>query len=312
MGRATWAVVLWVVWVWLGPLALAQTDPFTFSGELGVEAVFVPTPPLFSTAAFDLDLSVALLETRFSSHTRFDLQNLVRQVFVLRITLGELVVQNELKFGSAAAFERDKLEARLNFPSVDVGGTLLLQDTQPTQSPSIHLGWVFQIDWRVFKGVSLFGDTGFGVAQISEDLDNDGAVDFNVQNTFMFDEAALGARLNFPPLSLETKAVFTALGLSKQVFTATLNFRQHRLTLSSALTLDAGLLLKRVVLEARHDTTPVSWHSTTVIAGNRPFSLTLQTFQLWVRVVDGVRVKAAAVFAQAGVVEARLGGQFTF
>lgn len=292
----------------------AQSTELRFSGDLGVDAVFAPAPPFFASAEFELNLSVALLDVEFANETHFNLDGLRRQAFILKASVGQLFVDNELKFGPKLAFDRDKFVAQLRLDHVEIGSMLLVENITPTQSPALRMGLIFHFAWQANEHVRLFSDTAFGVSQISEDLDHDQdkELDLNVLNTFEFSEAVIGSRVIFEPLFLETKTIFTKLGFSKQTFTSGLHFERPALLLSNTLTIDSSFLISRIELNATNTIESLTWQSTTFIEGGGPFFLTLQEFQVFITVFEGIRLKAQSKFDETGVIEVRFGLWMSF
>ena len=304
-------VPFWMLTLMLAVPALGQ--PLDFSGDVGMEAVFVPLPPSFSTAQFELNLNVSLLEeASFSSQTRLTLQALLRQAFVLQITLAPLVVQNELRFKSGLAFDRNRLETQLRLDALMLNNVLLVQNIG-VQSPQAQMGTTFGMSWVPWEPLSVFVQIGFGVTEISEDLDHDpdGELDLNVQTPFAFSEGVLGATLQFPPLWLEAKTVLGPQGFLRQVFSASVDFPETQVGLVGRVTFERFFLPNRFEIQTQTALRPLTFHTLTVVEG-LPYSLIRQELEASLALAEQFLLEAKATFDQFGIVEVRLGARWRF
>lgn len=300
------AAALWVL-LFAAP---AWGQALELSGDANMEAVFAPLPPSFSTAQFELNLSVSLLEASFLSQTRLTLQDLLQQAFVLQVALAPLVVENELRFKSRLAFERNRLSARLRMDTLALNNVLVVQDIG-VQSPQAQMGTTFGIAWMPWDPLNVFVQVGFGVTETTEDLDLDldRQVDLNVQTPFAFSEAVLGAALRLSPLWLEVKVVLGQQ--SRQVFSASLDFPDVQASLLGRMTFERLSLPSRFEIQTQTALSPLTLHTLTVVQGI-PYALTRQELAASLALVEDFMLRSKATFDQFGISELRLGVGWVF
>lgn len=306
---------LWLAAVALGFFSLpGAAQEVGFAGDFGLAAVFVPAPFTFSTLRLDADLTLTLLDARFSSQTRLTLAQLLRQQFALAVSVGALAVENELRFGPELAFQRNRLQAALRFPAVELHSALLVTNIGSVQTPEVAMGVVLGADWVSLAPVTVFGQMGFGVRALTEDLDldEDGEPDLIVQTPFAFAEGVAGIALAAAPWKLEFKALFGAPGFLRLVLASGFALDAPRVSMGVRLALGWPPALERLELDVRAALGPLQAHSLTAVEATGELALLQQRFTLEVEVLDGVRLVWQGAFDRFGLIEIRLGAGWRF
>ncbi len=308
--------------VWGASAARAQQFSAGFAGELS----FVPAPPFFNGANFDLLLSVTVAGAAFNSETQFSLSALSAQLFSIRLTLGALQVHDQLLFAPAINFKRNELLAALEMGGVRLATEVLLADLGPPGAPNINPGLIIEVGGRSQLGLGLHSFTGFGVTRLVQDLDTtlpcdlselaclgsshpDGQPDKLVSAPFVFSEEAVRADLafsgSFGQVTLAATTLFTLAGFNGELIEADLKIEPPGVRFAAVSTFDSGFALTRDTILFEATLGPFAWRGLTIFSG-APIAFAEQDFKLRLT-FGGFSAFSTIIFAPVGLSELRLG-----
>lgn len=302
----------------VAPLEAGAQD---FEASFASELTFQPLPLMLTSAEFTLLVGITVSDAAFFSQTRFDLAAFRSQLFSLRLTLGELLVDDRLLFAPGFAFERNELRASLAMRGFDIAVEALLEELGPP-SPDVQPGLVLEAGGRSSLGIGVTSVTGFGVSRVVEDhvtvlpclpIDlaclGDGFPDTRPDRTvakpFVFTEQAVRVDIRVGDVTLAATPLFTLAGLTKLLLEADLAFDSPHLRFSSTSTLDGALWLVRQEVAIEVVLAPLGWRATTRFSG-APIAFEDQTFKARLR-VSGLSLYTTVVFTSIGFQEFRIG-----
>jgi len=299
-----------------------------FSAAFAAELRFQPAPFSLNTTLFDLLLAASVSDTRFVSHTQFDLSGLRSQQFTIDLLIGALTASDRLLFKPSLDFERNSLALYIRMLGFNLALETILEELGPP-SPDINPGLVIEAGGRSSLGVGITSFTGFGVTQIVEDVQTtfaclslelrclgddfpDDEFDRQVVKPFLFSEQAVQVDFTIKPVKLLLTPVFTLSGFDRLLLEANFILSNPLVRFSSISTLDtSGLIqLTRQQILFEIEVGSVGWRALTILAGS-PITFESQTVKLRVSAL-GFNLYTTVIFNMSGLNELRFGAGLAF
>lgn len=297
-----------------------------FSAAFASELQFTPAPFTLSATIFDIFLAASISDASFSSLTTFDLLTFQSQQFAIELLVGGLLVRDRLLFEPALEFKKNSLNINIQMLGFHLGATAILEELGPP-SPDINPGLVIEAGGRTSLGFGITSFTGFGTAQIVEDLATtepcitielrclgdafpDDEFDRVVVKPFIFSEQAIRIDAQIQGLTFGVTPVLTLTGFSKLLIDASINISNPDLRFASFTTLDAPFFLARQMVLFEATIGPIGWRAMTIFSGV-PIAFEAQTFKMRFSYL-GFNLHTTAIFTAIGLSEIRLGAGFSF
>lgn len=320
---STLVLLLSLLGVWL---FATEVQAQQFSAAFGAELQFTPAPITLNATIFDVLLAVSVSDAAFSSLTTFDLLTFQSQLFSIELLVGGLVVRDRLLFEPALDFKKNSLNIAIQMLGFRLGATALLEELGPP-SPDVNPGLVVEAGGRTSFGIGLTSFTGFGVAQIVEDIVTtepcisielrclgdpypDDQFDRIVVKPFIFNEQAIRVDAQIHGVTFGITPLLTLSGFTKLLIDASLSISNPNLRFASFTTLDSSFFLARQMILFEASIGPIGWRALTIFSGV-PIVFEAQTFKMRFSYA-GFNLYTTAIFTTIGLGEIRLGAGFNF
>ncbi len=291
----------------LSLLGVAQEADCTFSGVLGMEFAFIPTPPATLEVETTITLGLSFAGASVESRTVLSLEGLEAEHIQFGVELGGVTLTTAMRFDPC--FSKYWFEVRGGCCPFDLGALFLVENlAPPCQTPDFTVGIVLDLGLSFDSGFFVRSLTGFGVEALYHLIDEDPATDLLAVPGWWFEEELL--HLGFATDCLRTESIFAfdELGFSWAQFYASYTWQEPVIEIGARVWLSSAFAFDRADFILGFSIDPVSLRSVTSFDWMGFLS---QEIDISIE-FSGIRLYSRTLFDFTGLISVTIGFELSF
>ena len=301
------AFVFAIVVAGLSLLGIPQEADCTFSGVLGMEFAFIPTPPATLEVETTITLGLSFAGASVESRTVLSLDGLEAKHFKMGVELDGATLTTGMRFDPC--FSKYWFEVRGGCCPFDLGTLFLVENlAPPCQTPSYTVGIVLDLGLAFDSGFFVQSLTGFGVEGLYHLIDDDPATDLTAVAGWWFEEGLLHLGFATDCLRTESIFVFDELGFSWAQFYASYTWQEPIIEIGARVWLSSMFAFDRSDFILGFSIDPVSLRSITSFDW---MGFSSQEIDISIE-FSGIRLYSRTLFDFTGLISVTIGFELSF